>query len=311
MGSLLDVAGLRVGHWTGARTGCTVILAPPEGAVAGIDVRGGAPAAYNTELLRPVNLVERVNAIVLSGGSAFGLETSSGVVRCLREQGVGFLYGDTHVPIVCGGGIFDLGTAEGPPPNAASGYAACQAASATDVRRGLVGAGAGATIGKALGRDGAMAGGLGMASLSAGDHIVAALAVVNAFGDVLDRSGRIIAGARRPDGTFANAVSLIVQDGLLRHASPSNTTLAVVATTAALSREGAIKVAQMAHDGMARAIRPVHTMVDGDMVFCLSLPPAGAPASDVSALGAMAAEALQDAVVDAVASPRDYVEAGT
>lgn len=311
MGTLLDIPGLRIGHWTGARTGCTVVLAPPEGAVAGIDVRGGAPAAYNTELLRPANLVERVNAIVLSGGSAFGLETSSGVVRCLREQGVGFLYGGTHVPIVCGGGIFDLGTAEGPPPNTASGYSACQAASAADIRRGLIGAGAGATVGKALGHDGAMAGGLGMASLSAGDHIVAALAVVNAFGDVLDRSGRIVAGARKPDGTFADTTALISSDGLLRHASASNTTLAVVGTTAALTREGAVKVAQMAHDGMARAIRPVHTMVDGDMVFCLSLPSADAAAADVSALGAMAAEALQDAIVDAVLSPRDYVAAGT
>jgi L-aminopeptidase/D-esterase-like protein len=299
-GALLDVPGLRIGHWTGRRTGCTVILAPPEGAVAGIDVRGGAPAAYNTELLRPANLVQRVNAIVLSGGSAFGLETSGGAVRWLREQGVGFLYGGSYVPIVCGGGIFDLGVAEGPPPNAESGYQACQAASASEDRRGLIGAGAGATVGKALGREGAMWGGLGMASTTAGGTVVAALAVVNAFGDVVDRAGRLIAGARSAHGEFADALRLIASDGLLRHTGPSNTTLAIVATTAALDREGAIKVAQMAHDGMARAIRPVHTMVDGDMVFCLAVPGPEPGTADLSALGAMAAEALEDAIIDAV-----------
>jgi L-aminopeptidase/D-esterase-like protein len=268
--------------------------------VAGVDVRGGAPATYNVELLRPVNLVERVNALVLSGGSAFGLETCVGVVRWLKEQQAGFLYGGVNVPIVCGAGIFDLGVAQGPPPNADSGYAACAAASAEEDRRGLAGAGAGASAGKALGPAGAMAGGLGMASTRAGAHIVAALAVVNAFGDVIDRSGRIVAGARQPDGSFADAVTLIARDGQLRRPAPSNTTLAIVATTAPLNREGAVKVAQMAHDGLARAIRPVHTMVDGDVVFSLSVAAAAAEPADVSALGTMAAEAVQDAVLDAV-----------
>jgi L-aminopeptidase/D-esterase-like protein len=300
MGSLLDVPGLRIGHWTGARTGCTVLLAPADGAVAGIDVRGGAPAAYNTELLRPGNLVERINAIMLSGGSAFGLETSAGAIRWLKEQGIGFLYGGMRIPIVCGAGIFDLGSAQGPLPNADKGYMACQAGSPDDDRRGLVGAGAGATCGKVLGREGSMLGGLGMASIRAGDHVVAALAVVNAFGDVLCRDGSIVAGARRPDGSFVDAVSLISQDAQLRHASPSNTTLGIVATSAPLSREGTIKIAQMAHDGMARAIRPVHTMVDGDIVFSMSVPSPDAVAADVSALGVLAAEALQDAIVDAV-----------
>jgi L-aminopeptidase/D-esterase-like protein len=298
--SLLDVPGLRIGHWTGERTGCTVVLTPPEGCIAGVDVRGGAPATYNVELLRPVNLVERVNALMLSGGSAFGLETCSGAIKWLRDQGTGFLYGGVYVPIVCGAGIFDLGVAQSPPPDGASGYAACEAASAGEDRRGLIGAGAGATAGKALGRAGSMAGGLGMASVRAGGHMVAALAVVNAFGDVVDRRGEIVAGARHPDGSFADAIGLVAGDGQLRHAAPSNTTLAIVATTAPLGREGAVKMAQMAHDGMARAIRPVHTMVDGDVVFGLSVPMRDAAPGDVSALGTMAAEALQDAILDAV-----------
>ncbi|HLQ35256.1 MAG TPA: P1 family peptidase [Chloroflexota bacterium] len=300
MGSLLDVPGLRIGHWTGQRTGCTVVLAPPDGAVAGVDVRGGAPATYNVELLRPLNLVERVNALVLSGGSAFGLETCAGVVRWLKEQKAGFLYGGVNVPIVCGAGIFDLSVAEGPPPDAGSGYAACQAASDSESRRGPTGAGAGATVGKALGPAGGMAGGLGMASARAGQHTVAAMAVVNAFGDVVGRHGDIVAGARRPDGSFAGAIDLIAEDGLLRRATPSNTTLAIVATTAPLTREMAVKLAQMAHDGLARAIRPAHTMVDGDIVFSLSVPAPGAEPADVSALGAMAAEAVQDAILDAM-----------
>jgi len=300
MGGLLDVPGLRIGHWTGQRTGCTVVLTPREGAIAGIDVRGGAPATYNVELLRPVNLVQRVNALMLSGGSAFGLETCAGAIKWLRDQGTGFPYGGVHVPIVCGAGIFDLGVAQGPAPDSAAGYAACQAASANEERRGLVGAGAGATAGKALGREGSMHGGLGMASVRAGRHVVAALAVVNALGDVVNRQGEIVAGARRRNGDFADAVGLIAKDGVLRHAAPSNTTLAIVATTAPLMREGAVKMAQMAHDGMARAIRPAHTMVDGDVVFSLSVPPADAAPGDVSVLGAMAAEALQDAILDAV-----------
>ena len=298
MAGLLDVPGIRIGHWTGQQTGCTVVMAPPEGAVAGIDVRGGAPGTYNVEALRPVNLVSRINAIMLTGGSAFGLESCAGATRWLKERGYGYLYGGVNVPIVCGACIFDLRTASGPPPTIDSGYAACEAASAAEDRRGLIGAGAGATAGKACGRG--MPGGLGMASLRCGPHVVAALAVVNAFGDVVDRSGAILAGARNPDGSFADAVSLIQADGQLRHRRDSNTTLVIVATTAPLDREGAVKVAQMGHDGMARAVRPAHTMVDGDVVFSLSVPDTDASPGEVSALGAMAAEAVQDAIVDAV-----------
>ncbi|MDE3074086.1 MAG: P1 family peptidase [Chloroflexota bacterium] len=303
MNSLTDVPGLRVGHWTdaGGRTGCTVVLAPPDGAVAAIDVRGGAAGTFNTELLRPANLVERVHALVLTGGSAFGLASCSGVIRYLKEQGTGLQYGDALIPIVCGGVIFDLGVASGPPPDAQAGYAACQAADAHP-KRGSIGAGAGATVGKALRLGGAMRGGLGMASGRAGDHVVAVLAVVNAFGDVVDRQGRIVAGARQADGRFLDAIGAMAQSGHLRPAEGNNTTLAVVATTAQLTKEQAMKVAQMAHDGFGRAIRPAHTMVDGDLVFALSVASDAPAPADVSVLGAIAAEAVVEAILDAVRS---------
>jgi L-aminopeptidase/D-esterase-like protein len=324
MGSLLDMPGLRIGHWNGAGTGCTVVLMPEGGAVAGIDVRGGAPASFDTELLRPGMLVQRVNALVLTGGSVFGLAACTGVTRWLAEQGAGFAFGGQVVPIMCGAAIFDLGVATDRPPDAEAGYAACQAALASDDSRGRVGAGSGATAGKTLGLEHAMFGGLGMASDRCGPHVVAAMAVVNAAGNVCDRAGNVIAGARQPDGSFANTIDLLREHGRLRTAgaaatgmmehgvanvqvgdarslddSPTNTTLAIVATTARLTREGVTKLAQMAHDGLARAIRPAHTMVDGDLVFAISVPDGGTEEGDVSALGAIAAEALQDAVIDA------------
>ena len=300
VGNLLDVPGLRIGHWTRQGTGTTVVLTPPDGAVAAVDVRGGAPASFDTELLRPAHLVQRVHAIVLTGGSAFGLEACSGVTRWLSEQGVGFEFGGKRVPIVCGAAIFDLGAAAGPPPDRDAGYQAAASASANEQRRGRVGAGTGATVGKALGPSGAMLGGLGMASSRCGRHVVAALAVVNAVGDIVDRRGEIVAGARRPNGQFADAMAQLAGVGQLRQATATHTTLGLVATTAPLDREGALKLAEMAQDGLARALRPAHTMFDGDMVFGLSVGAAGTQPTDVSALGAMAAEALQDAILDAV-----------
>lgn len=267
--------------------------------MAGVDVRGGAPATFDTELLRPGNLVQRVNALVLTGGSVFGLAACTGVTRWLAEQRIGFSFGGRVVPIVCGAAIFDLPNIPGSPPDADAGYTACQAASAEEDRRGRIGAGAGATAGKALGREHAMFGGLGMASLNCGRHVVAALAVVNAAGNVVDRSNKVIAGARQRDGSFADAVALLREHGRSRAAGRENTTLGIVATTASLTRDGATKLAQMAHDGLARAIRPAHTMADGDLVFALSVPARDAVEGDVSAVGAIAAEALQDAIVDA------------
>ncbi|CAN5475333.1 P1 family peptidase [soil metagenome] len=303
--ALTDIPGLKVGHWTNleAGTGCTVILCP-EGAVAGVDVRGGAPGTRELALLDPVCMVEKVHAILLSGGSAFGLAAADGVMRWLEEQGYGFNVGVAKVPIVPAAILFDLPLGRADiRPDAAAGYAACQAAMDGPMREGNIGAGAGATVGKLLGFNQATKGGLGTASKQLGRGIViAALAVVNAAGDVIDPpTQKIIAGARKPlVGGFADSMKLA--ESLLGQTRPnlaglSNTTLAVVATNVALTKTGATKVAQMAHDGLARTIRPVHTMIDGDLVFALSL---GQQQADAGLLGAMAAEVLSEAVVRAV-----------
>jgi L-aminopeptidase/D-esterase-like protein len=320
MGSgLTDIPGLRVGHWTdrAAATGCTVILCP-DGAVAGVDVRGGAPGTRELALLDPLCLVDQVHALLLAGGSAFGLAAADGVVRWLEEHGYGFTVGASKVPIVPAAILFDL--LIGRPdvrPEAAAGYAACVAASEGPIPEGSVGAGTGATVGKLLGASRATKGGLGTASRHLeGGLIVAALAVVNALGDVVDPATRqIVAGVRAGDGrSFAD--SLAVATARLNLASPeawgerpslpphsllTNTTLAVVATNAALTKTGATKLAQMAHDGLARAVRPVHTMVDGDLVFALALGNAPAPTrADIGLLGALAAEVVSQAVVRGV-----------
>ncbi|MCX6044042.1 MAG: P1 family peptidase [Chloroflexi bacterium] len=302
---MTDIPGLKVGHWTNleAGTGCTVILCP-EGAVAGVDVRGGAPGTRELALLDPVCMVEKVHAILLGGGSAFGLAAADGVMRWLEEQGVGFNVGVAKVPIVPAAILFDLplGRAD-VRQDAAAGYAACLAATAGQVIEGNVGAGTGATVGKLLGFNQATKGGLGTASRQLGGGIViAALAVVNAAGDVIDPpTQRIIAGARQPlTGGFADSIKLAesrLGQTLPGLAGLSNTTLAVVATNVALTKAGATKVAQMAHDGLARTIRPVHTMIDGDLVFALSL---GQAQADAGLVGALAAEVLGEAVVRAV-----------
>ncbi len=275
-GGLTDVAGLRVGHFTHPRrpTGCTVVLAEA-GAVCGVEVRGGAPGTRETDLLDPVNLVERVHAVVLSGGSAFGLDTASGVVRWLEARGIGFAAGPVRVPIVPAAILFDLGL--GDPslrPDAEAGLEACDAASDGPIAEGSVGAGAGATIGKLFGPDRAMKGGLGSAALRLkGGALVAALVAVNAAGDVHDpETGRLLAGARSANGRSVEGCA-----ALLRGIAPTghlssreSTTLGVVATNVALDKAMATMVARMAHDGLARAIRPAHTPWDGDTVFALS-----------------------------------------
>lgn len=306
-GDLTDIDGLKVGHFTDDRrpTGCTVILCE-KGAVAGVDVRGGAPGTRETDLLNPVNTVQQIHAVVLSGGSAFGLDTASGVMRYLDEQGVGFPMGESiHVPIVPAAILYDLEI--GDPkirPNADSGYAACRNASSGKIAEGNVGAGAGATIGKLFGPQFAMKSGLGTASIRAGNTglIVAALVAVNAAGDVYDpKSGAILAGARAGDGKSMRDTIKQIRGGyfVVKPSPGKNTTLGVVATNAALTKSEAAKVAQMAHDGLARAINPVHTPFDGDTVFALST---GAIKGDaqVGAIGALAAEVIAQAIVRAV-----------
>ena len=301
---LTEVDSLKVGHHTlGERpTGCTVVLAE-RGAVAGVDVRGGAPGTRETDLLDPINTVQEVHAIVLSGGSAFGLETASGVMRYLEERGIGFDTTVAKVPIVPAAILFDL--AVGDPrirPTADCGYRAASAATDGPVVEGDVGAGAGATVGKARGPARAMKAGVGSAALRLPDGlVVAALVVVNAIGDVIDpATGRAIAGVRSADGRGLADVRTLLRAGELRpRGRPGeNTTIGVVATNARLTKAQATKVAQMAHDGLARAIAPAHTPADGDTIFALATGASGGEA-DVFTVGALAAEVMADAIVRA------------
>ncbi len=299
--AITDVAGLKVGHWTDleAATGCTVILCP-DGAVAGVDVRGTAPGTRETDLLNPVCMVEQVHAILLGGGSAFGLAAADGVMHWLAEYGYGFDVGVAKIPIVPAAILFDLPLGRADiRPDAAAGYAACQAASGGTVAEGNVGAGTGATAGKVLGFGQATKTGLGNASRQFDNGlVVAALVAVNAFGDVYDPAQQcIIAGARNSDNTFANTMMVLQAMPADKSSMGVNTTLAVVATNAKLNKSQATKMAQMAHDGLARTIKPIHTHYDGDTIFALSL---GAKQADLSVIGAITAEVLAEAVVSAV-----------
>lgn len=303
---ITDVAGVRVGHFTyaGAHTGCTVVIADG-GATGGVDVRGGAPGTAETDLLDPVNTVQEVNAVVLSGGSAYGLATRDGVMRYLEERGEGYRVGaDLVVPIVPAAIIFDLRLSGGVRPGPECGYEAAAGASAGVVAEGNVGAGAGATVGKMRGMDMAMKGGLGTASITLDSGLaVGAIVVVNAVGDVIDpRTGRIVAGARTEDGGFADA--RLILRGVAPESRPrENTTIGVVATNARLTQAEATKVAQMAQDGLARAIVPAHTPGDGDTVFSLATGTLETGFS-VAQVGALAAEVMADAIVRAVRAAR-------
>jgi len=303
-GAITSVPGLLCGHFTDTRrpTGCTVVLTP-EGAVAGVDVRGAAPGTRETELLSPLNIVEKIHAVLLAGGSAFGLDAAGGVMRWLEERGIGVQVGSVRVPIVPAAILFDLFT--GDPrirPDAAAGHAACQAASRDAPAEGNVGAGAGAVVGKMFGVARAMRGGIGTASVCVDGITVGAIVAVNAVGDVIDpRSGRVIAGARSVDGrTMIGAVDAMLRGEPTTQLQPGGaTTLGIVATDAVLTKAQANKLAQMAHDGLARTINPVHTCSDGDTVFALSTGASGRVA-DVTLLGTMAAEATARAVLRAV-----------
>jgi L-aminopeptidase/D-esterase-like protein len=301
--AITDVAGVKVGHYTDrqAVTGCTVILCE-QGAVAGVDVRGSAPGTRETDLLRPLNLVQEAHAILLTGGSAFGLDAAGGVMRYLEERGIGFDAGVARVPIVPAAVLFDLtiGRAD-VRPDSAMGYEACRSATDGPVAEGSVGAGTGATVGKLLGPRFATKSGLGTASEKIGKGIVVgALVAVNAFGDVVDpASGEILAGARTPvRGGFLDTARRMKGDLGQTVLAFANTTIGVVATDARLTKEEANKVAQMAHDGLAAVIRPVHTMFDGDTIFALST--GKKKIGDVSVIGTVAAQVMAQAVLRAV-----------
>lgn len=302
---LTAVAGLKVGHVTLPErpTGCTVVLAEG-GAVGGVDVRGGAPGTRETDLLDPVNLVTKVHAIVLSGGSAFGLDAASGTMRWLEERGIGFDARVAKVPIVPAAILFDLGIGDAKiRPTADCGYKAAALATDGPVAEGNVGAGAGATVGKLAGPGRAMKAGLGSAALVLPNGlVVAALVAVNAAGDVIDpATGRVMAGMRTADGReLADARRLVRSGALLRAPTPAaeDTTIGVVATNATLTKTQATKVAQMAHDGLARAISPVHTPADGDTVFALATGTLAGEANELG-IGTLAAEVMADAIVRA------------
>ncbi len=307
--TLTDVAGVEVGHNTDAEngTGCTVVLVQ-EGAVGGVDVRGAAPGTRETDLLRTEGSVERVHGVVLSGGSAYGLSAASGVMRYLEGQGVGHRVGSHVVPIVPAAILFDLGIGESSVrPGETQGLAAAEAASTAAVALGSVGAGTGATVGKALGRAAAMKGGIGSASLDMGGGIVlSALVAVNAVGGVVDPdTGRLIAGPRDESGGIRDSVAIYADPGYgvrSRASAPQplgNTTLAVVATSAALTRGQANRLATVAHDGFALAIRPCHTLHDGDTIFALATGAVDAP-DEISRLYALAPTVVARAIVSAV-----------
>jgi L-aminopeptidase/D-esterase-like protein len=296
---ITDVDGIRVGHWTGERTGVTVVLAP-SGTIGSGEVRGGAPATRETDLLQPGRLVERVDAVVLTGGSAFGLTAADGVMRWLAERGQGYPTSAGAVPIVVGAAIFDLVASGGAVPSADDGYrAAVDAERGQPCATGPVGAGRAATVGKWRGAGLHVAGGLGSASAACDEWTVGALAVVNAVGDVIAHDGRILAGsAARGDAPSFPAPSLPFE----------NTTLAVVATDAPLTRNDCWLLAQSGHDGLAAALRPAHTRFDGDAVFTLATG-LGAHDGVAAAVAVGTVERLRTVAVDVVAAAiRNAVE---
>ena len=312
-GSITRVAGIEVGHFTDTRrpTGCTVVMAR-EGAVAGVDVRGAAPGTRETDLLHPSNLVDKVHAIMLAGGSAWGLEAATGAVRWLEERGVGLDVAVGRLPIVPAAVLFDLLVGDMRiRPDAAAGYAACAAASSADPAEGNVGAGAGAVVGKVFGIQHAMKGGVGTASITVDGVTVGALIACNALGDVIDPdTAQVMAGARTDDGRALRDT----RRALLRGQPPqpllagTNTTIGVVATDAILTKAQAHRLAIAAHDGLARSINPVHTMSDGDTLFSLGTGRAG-KSLGMMVLATMAAEATARATVRAVQAARSVTTA--
>lgn len=302
--TLTDVAGIKVGHVTDTIgiTGCTVILCPPK-TVGAVDVRGGAPGTRETDLLQPYNHVEEVTAIMLSGGSAFGLASADGAMRWLDEREIGYQSGTgIIVPIVSAAILFDLLIGDkNVRPTAEMGYQACENATTEAVEQGCVGAGTGARIGAMMGNELATKGGIGSASVDLGDGlIVAALMAVNAVGDILDETGQIMAGLRNLDGTgFMGMLTALKAMARMteRPNTRENTVIGVVATNAKLSKAHTQRVAQMAHDGVARAINPAHTMFDGDAIFALST---GEIPANPTVIGAYAAEVVATAIRNGV-----------
>lgn len=302
--SICDVPGIEVGHFSDTRrpTGCTVILARG-GAVAGVDVRGAAPGTRETDLMNPTNLVDKVHAVLLAGGSAWGLDAASGVMRWLEQQGIGLPVGPGVIPIVPAAVLFDLYLGDTSiRPDAAAGFAACEAASNRAPAEGNVGAGSGAVVGKIFGADRAMKGGVGSASVTVNGVTVGAIVACNALGDVIDPdTGAIVAGARQVDGSgfFDSRRALLNGVAPKRLVGGTNTTIGVIATDAILTKAQASRLATVGHDGFARSINPAHTMLDGDVLFSIGTGASG-KSLDMMTLAVMAAEAVALAVVRGV-----------
>lgn len=300
--NIADIPGIKLGNaedLTGG-TGCTVILCE-KGGVAGVDVRGGAPGTRETDLLSPIKMMDKIHGIMLAGGSAFGLDAAAGVMEYLEGKGIGFDVGITKVPIVTAAVLFDLPVGDYRcRPDKEMGYRACVNAENGGFSEGSVGAGTGATVGKILGMDKAMKGGLGSFCIKNGSLYVGAVVAVNCFGDVVDPdNGEILAGAYiSEEKRFVNTEALIMES-TKKEESPfaGNTTIGCVITNARLSKAEANKVASMAHNGYARSIRPVHTMYDGDTVFCLAT---GEIEADVNQIGVLAVKAIEQAVVNGI-----------
>ncbi|MGD8997155.1 MAG: P1 family peptidase [Anaerolineae bacterium] len=304
--TITDVPGIRVGHATDldGLTGCTVVLCE-NGAVGGVDQRGGAPVTRETDLLRPVHLVDTVHAVLLSGGSAFGLAAAEGVMRYLEELGIGFDARVARVPIVPAAALFDLDLGDPEArPDAEMGYLACELATEDPVPEGNVGAGTGARVGNVFGLKRAMKSGLGSAAVSLGGGLtVGAVVAVNTYGDVVDpNTGGILAGVRKHRSDELADTMEVMRElvGGAPLSFASSTVIGVVATNGKLTKEEANKVAQMAHDGLARAVRPAHTMFDGDTLFALAT---GTKRADVNIIGAYAAQVVAEAVVGGVKAP--------
>lgn len=306
---ITDVPGIRVGHWTNRRaaTGCTAILCPP-GTIAGVDVRGAAPGTRETDVLRPGNLVEEAHAVLLSGGSAFGLDAAGGVMRYLVEQGIGFEAGDVRVPIVPAAILFDLAVGRPTWPDADAGYRAAARATSGRVAEGSVGAGTGATVAKLAGRTRAVKGGIGTASERFGSGVtVGAIAAVNAAGAIRDpRNGEFVAAPLADDGGFIDVEELIREGTASAQvttevtAEPTNTTLAVIATNAALTKTQATRLAVVAHDALARTTWPAHRPNDGDVIFTLATQDQAVSGAEYAAIEAIATLALERAVLRGV-----------
>ncbi|HLS52657.1 MAG TPA: P1 family peptidase [Tissierellaceae bacterium] len=300
-GYITDIEGLKVGHSQCEQglTGCTVIIAE-EGATGGVDVRGAAPGTRETDLLSSEKMIEQIHAVVLAGGSAFGLEASSGVMNYLEESNVGFDVDVTRVPIVTSAVIFDLNI--GDPkirPDYKMGYEAAKTASSKERRQGNIGCGMGATVGKILGPDGAMKSGLGSATVTAGELKVSALVVVNSFGDIFDyRNNKQIAGVYDYGSKkLLNTYQIMKEENKALKFSMTNTTIGLVATNAVLSKAEANKIAQMGHNGFARSIDPIHTMLDGDTIFTMATNKIKA---DINLVGSLAAEAVSQAISNGI-----------